>query len=221
MSKTQAAAAASQSSDSAFFTRQPIVGVILPCCCDRVIAYLSVLKAECIYCPIELATAESVLRSFNFSLIICNKSMKTKYESVWSPMETRIIVLDDEKEAEEAGDCETALLLSSRKHVYCPVGSDDECIAQTNFAHLIFTSGTSSGSPKAFACDHWGSINSHLFRNEVIPFDEDEVTGCNIFGIWVFIKLLDLYFRFPIYKKVLLITGRRRDAVRRENLFYD
>ncbi len=50
-------------------------------------------------------------------------------------------------------------------------------------AHLLLTSGT-SGVPKAVLTDQVGSLLSHRWRSELAPYRDDDVVGCNVFGVW-------------------------------------
>ncbi|GBG25246.1 GDP-Man:Man3GlcNAc2-PP-Dol alpha-1,2-mannosyltransferase [Hondaea fermentalgiana] len=51
--------------------------------------------------------------------------------------------------------------------------------------HIIFTSGTSrAGEAKAVMCDHLGSLYSHEHRNSVLKPREDDIMGAALFGIW-------------------------------------
>ena len=51
-------------------------------------------------------------------------------------------------------------------------------------AHILLTSGTSTGSPKAVTTDQIGSLHSHAWRTALMPYRPDDAVGCNIFGIW-------------------------------------
>lgn len=52
-------------------------------------------------------------------------------------------------------------------------------------AHVLPTSGTATGTPKAVLTDHVGSMLSHEWRSRLWPYDPSrDVVGCNIFGIW-------------------------------------
>ena len=145
--------------------------MILPCCCHRVISYIAVLKAGFIYCPIDQQSSiDVILGTVSFTLIICNRRTRDTFQLVLSHFDTPIIIVEDE--------------LSHEGELNLP--ANDVLQTEDSIAHLIFTSGT-TGKPKAYYCDHWGSINSHLFRNEVLAFDDFEVTGCNIFGTYYFV----------------------------------
>lgn len=157
------------SSSTSSSSIKPIVAVILPCCCHRVISYIAVLKAGFIYCPIDQQSdIEATLGSAAFTLIICNKRTRDICQHVLSHVDIPVIVIEDE-------------LLNAELEIN--LSTNDILLTEDSIAHLIFTSGT-TGKPKAYYCDHWGSINSHLFRNKVLAFDDFEVTGCNIFGIY-------------------------------------
>ncbi len=51
-------------------------------------------------------------------------------------------------------------------------------------AHVLLTSGTESGVPKAVVTDHVGSMLSHRWRMRRWAFVAGDVVGCNIFGVW-------------------------------------
>ena len=51
-------------------------------------------------------------------------------------------------------------------------------------AHLLFTSGTTTGKPRAVFTDHIGSMLSHAWRTALWPYEPQDVVGCNIFGMW-------------------------------------
>ena len=51
-------------------------------------------------------------------------------------------------------------------------------------AHLLFTSGTTTGKPRAVLTDHIGSMHSHAWRTTLWPYEAQDVVGCNIFGMW-------------------------------------
>lgn len=51
-------------------------------------------------------------------------------------------------------------------------------------AHLLFTSGTTTGKPRAVFTDHIGSMHSHAWRTALWPYEPQDVVGCNIFGMW-------------------------------------
>jgi len=52
-------------------------------------------------------------------------------------------------------------------------------------AHVLPTSGTETGTPKAVLTDHVGSMLSHDWRSRLWPYDPArDVVGCNVFGIW-------------------------------------
>ncbi|MFW6093914.1 MAG: AMP-binding protein, partial [Pseudomonadota bacterium] len=51
-------------------------------------------------------------------------------------------------------------------------------------AHVLLTSGSESGQPKAVLTDHVGSMHAHRWRARRWPYRAGDVVGCNIFGIW-------------------------------------
>lgn len=51
-------------------------------------------------------------------------------------------------------------------------------------AHLLFTSGTTTGKPRSVLTDHIGSMLSHEWRTSLWPYEPHDVVGCNIFGMW-------------------------------------
>ncbi|HEX7035830.1 MAG TPA: AMP-binding protein [Pseudomonadales bacterium] len=58
-------------------------------------------------------------------------------------------------------------------------------------AHVLLTSGTESGTPKAVLTDHRGSMLSHRWRSALWPYDPArDVVGCNIFGVWDLVPAL-------------------------------
>lgn len=57
-------------------------------------------------------------------------------------------------------------------------------------AHLLLTSGTTSGQAKAVFTDQTGSILSHRWRSRLCPYRPDDVVGCNIFGVWDLVPAL-------------------------------
>ena len=58
-------------------------------------------------------------------------------------------------------------------------------------AHVLLTSGSATGVPKAVVTDHVGSVLSHAWRARLWPYDPAcDVVGCNIFGIWDLVPAL-------------------------------
>lgn len=58
-------------------------------------------------------------------------------------------------------------------------------------AHVLLTSGSESGMPKAVLTGHRGSLLSHAWRARLWPYTPGrEVVGCNIFGVWDLVAAL-------------------------------
>ncbi len=63
---------------------------------------------------------------------------------------------------------------------HCLLPPDDP----RRIAHVLLTSGSESGRPKAVLTDHVGSMLSHAWRARLWPYQPGDVVGCNVFGIW-------------------------------------
>lgn len=75
-------------------------------------------------------------------------------------------------------------------------------------AHVLATSGTATGDPKAVLTDHVGSMRSHAWRAQLLADDPArDVVGCNIFGIWDVVPAL--LNGIPL---VMLTDATMRDA---------
>jgi hypothetical protein len=153
-----------------------IVVVTLPCCSFRLIAYLACLRSQCVYCPLDpgMKSYDEVIKNLHYSLLITNDDF-IKLKSQTLPPHRPVIAIESILDSRFIGE----------ESLSYDIAQDIETISKSNISdpyepiHLIFTGGTTSSS-KAVLCDERGSLSSHKFRNNVIPFSSGDIVGRNM-----------------------------------------
>jgi len=177
------------------------VGVLADTSMGGLVAYIACLQARVAYVPLDAlappslleAQAAACLESVRLSALICDPSGVSGAERLAAATELPLIRLNSL--GWEHGAPSSAF----------PVSSTHSRGADTaDTAHVIFTSGTSSGRPRAVLTDHTASLLSHAWRwplgspaghgTQSLPSAEDGaafgdgtegvVVGCGIFGLW-------------------------------------
>ncbi len=139
-----------------------VVGILTENTIDAVAAYFACLYAGAVVATLPRgvpALVSRIIAAGNFSMLLTDHKNS-------STLQTRLplIAMDDLKPIEKA--------------TIAPASDP------TRPAHLLFTSGTTTGKPRAVFTDHIGSMLSHAWRTALWPYEPHDVVGCNIFGMW-------------------------------------
>lgn len=183
------------------------VGVLADTSVGGLIAYIACLQARVAYVPLDAlappslleAQAAACLESVCLCTLVCDRSSASPAERLAAATELPLIRLNSlgwEHGTSSAG---------VKRPAAFPVSSTNSRGADTNdTAHVIFTSGTSSGRPRAVLTDHTASLLSHAWRwplgspaahgaQDLASADDSAafgdgtkgvVVGCGIFGLW-------------------------------------
>lgn len=139
-----------------------VVGILTDNTIDAVVAYFACLHAGAVVATLPRgvpAVASRIIANGEFSMLLTDKKNKSALQT-----QVPVISLDDLKHIKE-----TAVAPASEA---------------AHSAHLLFTSGTTTGKPRAVFTDHFGSMLSYAWRTSLWPYEPHDVVGCNIFGIW-------------------------------------
>ncbi len=133
------------------------IGVRLDCSVETVVTYFACLRAGMLYAP--LASLPPIVMA-NVLRVLSLDAVLTDTASV---------------------DTVQAIRLSDR-----PVDREVELpdVSPSQPSHILLTSGSTTGMPKAVITDQLGSMYSHAWRSTTFAYRDDDVVGCNIFGIW-------------------------------------
>jgi len=142
----------------------------------RLVAYLAVLQCGLAYAPLEQSQTPEVVRDCLCAAspvaLLTTRALAARLGGAASlPCPTFFL--------EE--DCGSVCGHRSCKKL--PRTTPAPPLAHA-LAHVCFTSGTSTGTPRMLACGHWGSLASHWWRTSLAPYAPSDVTACNVFGIW-------------------------------------
>lgn len=149
-------------------TGNATVAVALPNGIELAITYFACLRAGLRYLPLPAAppaVLSTLIDNLRPSLVVSDPSRTGRFagHAVATP--------------EELADG------SAEAHLPAPDANRP--------AHVLLTSGTETGTPKAVVTDHVGSMLSHRWRSALWPYDAgNDVVGCNIFGIWDLVPAL-------------------------------
>lgn len=147
------------------------VGVLLENGIETAVTYFACLTAGMVYVPLALqppAVMTRILDRLSLRALVTQQDMATAVGGTEDV--PRLLVEDGPTNA---------------RHAKFPPPDPGRT------AHVLLTSGTESGMPKAVATDHVGSILSHRWRETLWPYDHAaDVVGCNIFGIWDLVPAL-------------------------------
>jgi thioester reductase-like protein/acyl-CoA synthetase (AMP-forming)/AMP-acid ligase II len=155
-----------------------IVAVLLDSTPARLVAYLAVLRAGCVFAPLEAAQPRDALAA---ALAAAAPVALITSADLAPPGElpgVTVLLLDDATGALLPGDAD------EDADEACSDDWDDGALCAATLAHACFTSGTSTGVPRLLACAHGGSLASHAWRTALCPYSPDDVTAANVFGIW-------------------------------------
>lgn len=133
------------------------IGVLLQPSVELVITYFACLRTGMVYTPLSRLPAPAMSK-------------------VLALLRLDVLVTD------EALDYGVPTLTLPAVSAVVPAAMPCEDVNRT--AHILLTSGTSTGSPKAVTTDQLGSLRSHAWRTALMPYRPDDAVGCNIFGIW-------------------------------------
>ena len=140
-------------------SKQPIVMVILPSSNDRIITYLSCLKSYIVYCPIDIYQLDNkdflnYIIPF-FDIVIYNNEINICSSNILQQLINKgilgINISQYQSFFQKYKDLSVTPNDKQQDHLYTrQVFSkvDKELLPFKIWAHLIFTSGTSGGSPK-------------------------------------------------------------------------
>ncbi len=139
-----------------------VVGILAGNTIDAAAAYFACLYAGSVVATLPRgapAVVSRIIAAGNFSMLLTDHPNS-------SPPHTQlpVIAMDSLKQLEKTANAPAA--------------------DPTRPAHLLFTSGTTTGKPRAVFTDHIGSMLSHAWRKELWPYEPHDVVGCNIFGMW-------------------------------------
>jgi acyl-CoA synthetase (AMP-forming)/AMP-acid ligase II/thioester reductase-like protein len=160
-----------------------VVAVLLDSTPARLVAYLAVLRAGCVFAPLETtqprdALAAALAAAAPAALITSADLAAARLPPRDELPGVAVLVLEDA----------TGALLPSDADEAAAAGDDDDAAddaaCAATLAHACFTSGTSTGVPRLLACAHGGSLASHAWRTALCPYAADDVTAANVFGIW-------------------------------------
>ncbi|MDQ8185823.1 AMP-binding protein [Pelagicoccus sp. SDUM812002] len=139
-----------------------VVGILTDNTIDAVAAYYACLYAGAVVATLPRgvpAVTSQIIANGNVSILLTDRKNSSALQT-----QLPVIALDDLKRIE--------------KTAIAPV-SDPRLQA-----HLLFTSGTTTGKPRTVFTDHIGSMLSHAWRTKLWPYEPHDVVGCNIFGMW-------------------------------------
>jgi acyl-coenzyme A synthetase/AMP-(fatty) acid ligase/nucleoside-diphosphate-sugar epimerase/acyl carrier protein len=142
--------------------RGRVVGILSDNTIDAVAAYFACLHAGAIVATLPRgvpAVVDRIIANGNLSLLLTDRTMQSILQTP-----VPVLVLNDLQRIETSA--------------VAPVADP------TQPAHLLFTSGTTTGKPRAVFTDHIGSMHSHAWRTALWPYEPQDVVGCNIFGMW-------------------------------------
>ncbi|CAA6679777.1 MULTISPECIES: AMP-binding protein [unclassified Lentimonas] len=164
-----------------------VVGIQMDNTIDAVAAYFACLHAGAVVATLPRgvpAVVDRIIANGNLSLLLADHANR-------STLQTHLPVIA----VEDLQRMETSAV--------APVSDPAQA------AHLLFTSGTTTGKPRAVFTDHIGSMHSHAWRTALWPYQPQDVVGCNIFGMWDVVPAL--HAGVPA---VLLTDSTIRDPLR-------
>ncbi|MGJ8652704.1 MAG: AMP-binding protein [Opitutaceae bacterium] len=164
-----------------------VVGIQMDNTIDAVAAYFACLHAGAVVATLPRgvpAVVDRIIANGNLALLLTDRPDRSTLQT-----HLPVIAIDDLQRIETSA--------------VAPVSD----AAQP--AHLLFTSGTTTGKPRAVFTDHIGSMHSHAWRTALWPYEPQDVVGCNIFGMWDVVPAL--HAGVPA---VLLTDSTIRDPLR-------
>lgn len=139
-----------------------VVGILAGNTIDGVAAYFACLHAGAVVATLPRgvpAVVSRIIEGGKISMLLTDHKNRSDLQT-----QLPVIDMDDLKLIEESA--------------VAPVSDPSQA------AHLLFTSGTTTGKPRAVFTDHIGSMLSHAWRTSLWPYEPQDVVGCNIFGMW-------------------------------------
>lgn len=138
------------------------IGILMDNTIGHVVAYFACLQAGAVVATLPRgtpATVSPIIADGHISILLTDQADTSSWQSPVSVLHMDALQLPAETSRAPATD-------------------------PNRPAHLLFTSGTSTGRPRRVFTDHVGSVLSHAWRTSLWPYAAHEVVGCNIFGLW-------------------------------------